>query len=147
MKAARDLSFAGIADAQAAVRYLLRIRFAECLEKQHALDGDDDEAIHAFRLACKRLRYAIERMPAANGQLKLVVKLLSDITRELGSAHDCAVLASRASNCNADRVVRLATADRMRYLRRGSHLWRRAFDSAGALEPLAEFTGFRWLTD
>ncbi len=144
MKDPREISFAGFTGAQQAVRHLLRVRFAECLEQQSALNGDDDDAIHAFRLACKRLRYALERLPSGSADLTRVANLLEDITDELGAAHDCVVLAERAENCDADLVAARALRDRRRYLQHASRLWGRAFRSGGAFEPLATFTGFQW---
>jgi CHAD domain-containing protein len=144
MKTARDLAFAGIASTDDAVRYLLRVRFAECLEKQRALNDSDDEALHGFRLACKRLRFAIERTRDSGIDLKPVAALLSSITDELGAAHDCVVLARRAEKCNADRVARHALQDRNRYVRRAQGLWSGAFRLEGTFAPLASFTGFRW---
>ena len=144
MKSARDLTFPGISSPDDAVRYLLRVRFAECLEKQRALSDGDDEAIHGFRLACKRLRYAIERTPKPGVDLEPAGELLSTITNELGCAHDCVVLAQRAAQCNADRVARHALQDRNRYVRRAQRLWSRAFERNGTFAALAGFTGFRW---
>lgn len=144
MKDARDITFLGIADAQEAVRHLLRVRFAECLEKEHALGSGDDEAIHAFRLACKRLRYALERSPADTIDFTPIAKLLGNIAEELGAAHDCVVLAKRALDCDAALVARRALQDRGRYVRRASRMWHDAFESGGAFETLASFTGFCW---
>lgn len=139
---ARELTFAGVQTPQEAARFVLRIRFAEALERQGALAGDDNEAVHAFRLACKRLRYAIERFelpvlqPAADA-----LKRLSD---ELGSAHDCIVLARRAAACAADLVAERALLDRDRCVRRAAKMWRENFTQAGAFAALAEYTGFSW---
>jgi CHAD domain-containing protein len=144
MKTARDLTFPGLASPDDAMRYLLRIRFAECLEKQRALNDSDDEALHGFRLACKRLRYAIDRTPEPGVDLRPVGELLSTMTDELGAAHDCVVLAERAAKCNADRVARRALQDRNRYVRRARRLWNRAFELNGTFAVLAGFTGFHW---
>lgn len=144
MKEARQISFAGISAPDQAVRMLLRVRFAECLEKQNALNGADDDAVHAFRLACKRLRYAIERWENPGKDLEPVAELLSKITDELGAAHDCVVLAKRASECKAELVVRRALKDRDRYKKRGKRLWYGAFKARGGFEPLALYTGFHW---
>ncbi len=144
MKEARPIDFAGTGTPDQAMRLLLRVRFAECLEKQHALNGGDDDAVHAFRLACKRLRYAIERWEDAGDGLKPVIELLTKIAEELGAAHDCVVLAKRASQCEAQAVVRRALRDRDRYKSRGKRLWYEAFNADGTFEPLASLTGFHW---
>lgn len=129
---------------QSAIRSLLRLRFAECLEQEHVLSGDDDEAIHAFRLACKRLRFAIERWPDELANLQPAAELLSGITDELGTAHDCVIIADRAQECNADIVVRMAQSDRRRYVARAIVRWRSGFRAQGAFAPLAEFAAYQW---
>jgi CHAD domain-containing protein len=142
VKPAREIAFAGIDTPQEAARFVLRVRFAECLEKQDALAGDDNDAIHAFRLSCKRLRYAIERFNLP--ELQPAAELLKRITDELGNAHDCVVLARRASDCAADAVASRALRDRARSVRRGTKVWRDGFAGGGAFAALAQYTGFKW---
>jgi CHAD domain-containing protein len=144
MKEPREIAFSGIATAEDAVRQVLRLRFAECLEKQAALSGADDEAVHAFRLACKRLRYALERFDQTKTVLAASAELLAGITDELGAAHDCVVLAARAGKCGADLVAQRALADRDRYERRAARIWKRGFEENGAFAALAAYTGFHW---
>lgn len=137
-----DLSSAD--SAQSAIQALLRLRFAECLEQQGVLAGNDDEAIHAFRLACKRLRYAIERWPEELAQLQPAAELLSNVTDELGSAHDCVIIANRANESNATLVARMAESDRRRFMARAIARWRSGFRAHGAFAGLATFTVYRW---
>ena len=144
MKDARELVYDDVQTPHDAVRCLLRVRFAECLTLQRALYGRDDEALHAFRLACKRLRYAVERFEDAMPELKGAAALLARMTDELGAAHDCVVLAERAHACGAHLVVARAQRDRDRYVRRSQRSWRRAFRNRGALAPLAARTNFGW---
>ncbi|HZZ64755.1 MAG TPA: CHAD domain-containing protein [Candidatus Baltobacteraceae bacterium] len=129
---------------QSAIRSLLRLRFAECLEQQHVLSSQDDDAIHAFRLACKRLRYAIERWPQELPQLQPAAQLLSEVTDELGNAHDCAIIADRAQACNANVVGRMVQSDSRRYVARAIVRWRAGFRAQGAFAPLAAFTAYQW---
>lgn len=144
MKNAREIALSAASSPAEAVRRILRIRFAECLEKQHALAGSDDEAVHAFRLACKRLRYAIERFEQTRGTLAAAAQVLSSITDELGAAHDCTVLASYAADCGADLVERRVRADRNRSIGNAARIWRRGFQPRGSFAALAAFTGFHW---
>lgn len=146
MKEPREIAFAGVATPEDAVRQVVRLRFAECLEKQAALSSGDDEAVHAFRLSCKRLRYAIERFEQTKTALAPAAELLSGMADELGAAHDCVVLAARAGKCAADLVAQRARADRDRYVRRAARIWKRGFEQNGAFEPLAAYTGFHWST-
>jgi CHAD domain-containing protein len=131
----------GVIEAQ---RHIARVRFAECLQRQSVLDGGDDAALHAFRLACKRLRFALERMEQAPADLDRAIALCGRLTGELGGAHDCARLAELADGCNAPLVAVRARRDRDVYVRRAQRLWRRAFSSHGEFAPLARYAGFTW---
>lgn len=144
MKAGRGVDFAGARTSDEAALLLLRIRFAECLSQSLALAGENDEAIHAFRLSCKRLRFAIERFAAQRPQLKAAADLLKQMTDELGRAHDCVVLAQRAANVGAALAAAHARRDRDRYVERARQEWRRAFGQDSPFALLAQATGYTW---
>lgn len=144
MKNAVELRFTGISNPQLAERHAVRVRFAEALQRQTVLEGGDDEAVHAFRLACKRLRFALERIASPPPQLSRAGPLLSALTDELGWAHDCAVLAGLAREHGAPLVALRAKRDRDRYVLRGRRLWRHAFRSNGEFAGLAAYAGFSW---
>jgi CHAD domain-containing protein len=127
-----------------AERYVTRVRFAECLQRQSALDGRDDEALHAFRLACKRLRFALERLEQAPADLDRAIALFGRLTDELGFAHDCARLAELAAESDAPLVAARARRDREAYVRQAQRLWRRAFGTQGEFAALAHYAGFTW---
>lgn len=146
MKNALELRFASISAPEQAERYVVRVRFAECLQRQSALRNGDGEAVHAFRLACKHLRFALERLQPQQPALARAQGLLSTLTDELGWAHDCVRLAELAAECNAPLVAARARRDRDRYVVRARRLWRRGFLAAGEFEPLAAYAGFTWST-
>jgi CHAD domain-containing protein len=127
-----------------AERHVIRVRFAECLQREPALEGDDDERVHGFRLACKRLRFALERLESPPEELERAAWLLSRVCDELGWAHDCARLAQVASECGAPAVGARALRDRARYLVRARRVWRHAFKTNGEFAPLAAYAGFSW---
>jgi CHAD domain-containing protein len=144
MKRGRDIAFDSVAAPEDAMRTVLRIRFAECLAAQAALFGDDDDAMHAFRLACKRLRYAIERFAEEHPELQPSAELLSQMTDQLGAAHDCVVLAERADKTGAN-IVRFRTRqDRNRYVKQARRLWMSAFGEQSPFAALAQYTGYTW---
>jgi CHAD domain-containing protein len=144
MKDAVELRFSFVADAEQAQRHVVRVRFAETLQRQSSLDGDDDEALHAFRLACKRLRFALERLDSQSPDLKRAQALTTRLTDELGFAHDCAQLADLALENSAPLVAARARRDRDRYVARARRLWRHGFRTTGEFEALAEYAGFAW---
>ncbi|HET7815746.1 MAG TPA: CHAD domain-containing protein [Candidatus Baltobacteraceae bacterium] len=102
---------------------VLRRRAQECFACEDALHVDDDERQHRFRLACKRLRFAIELFEIP--ELAQTAEALSQITDELGASHDCAVLAKRARKCDAGRVAVRALAERPPAIARAAAIWRR----------------------
>jgi CHAD domain-containing protein len=146
VKGALDIDFSKIAEPEDAIKHILRVRFAECLMQQAALDGEDDEQMHAFRLTCKRLRFAIERFTDAHSQLRPAAELLQQMTDELGAAHDSVVLHERAEKAGAG-VVRFRTRqDRNRHVKRARRLWQNAFHTESPFAALAEYTGYTWKT-
>lgn len=144
MKEPLALRFNTVADAAQAERHIVRVRFAEALHLQSALEKGDDEAVHAFRLSCKRLRFALERLNDRAPALKPAGKLLSMLTDELGWAHDCAELMELAGETQAPLVAERAKRDRDRYVLRAKRLWRHAFLPAGEFAELARYAGFSW---
>ncbi len=126
-----------------AERGIVRVHFARVLKRASALDRGDDEALHAFRLCCKRLRFALERLDDTTG-LERARALLSVLTDELGWAHDCAELAAFAEDCDAPLVAARARRDGDRYALRARRLWRHAFRSDGEFAALAAYAGFTW---
>lgn len=144
MKNALELRFTAVPTPSEAERHVVRVRFAECLTRQRSLDGRNDEAMHAFRLACKRLRFALERLKPQHTGLLPAARLLSIITDELGWAHDCTDLAQFAAECGAPLVEARARRDRNRYVLRAHRLWRHGFLTHGEFEPLAQYAGYTW---
>lgn len=127
-----------------AVRRLIGIRFAEVLECGRGFERETNaERLHALRLACKRLRFAIERTNSALPSLGVAAERLAQIVAELGNLHDSALLVARSSKLNANGTLRARIeADRERSLLRARALWVDAFTDAGPFMPLVRFTGF-----
>ena len=144
MKGGREIDFGNAASPEQAIRTVLRIRFAEVLERQAALGGDDDGEMHGFRLACKRLRYAIERFNEAHPELQPAAELLSQMTDELGASHDFVVLGERAKKAGADAVIFRTRQERNRYVKRARRLWRDAFRNDSPFAALAQYAGYTW---
>lgn len=144
MKDATQLRFGSLATTEQAERHVVAVRFAECLQRQSALEGEDDDQVHAFRLACKRLRFAIERLEVRIPQLEETAEAVAAMADELGFAHDCARLARLAEECGAPLVAARARRDRTRYVTRARRMWRSAFRTRGEFAALAAYAGFTW---
>ena len=140
----RALTFDRREPAHEAVRRLISIRFAEILESGRGFERETNmERLHALRLACKRLRFAIERTNGELPDLTVAAQRLSQIVAELGSFHDCALLLERVRDANASgKLLARIQADRERNLLRARALWLDAFGEAGPFAPLIAFTGF-----
>jgi len=123
LKAAPAPSAAPRATPMEAVRTAVRRHLADCIERQAAFESDDDDALHAFRLSCKRLHYVIERSSADLPELDPLAKLLSKLTDALGIAHDCIALRARARACGAPLVALRAQHDRDVHVRLARRLW------------------------
>lgn len=107
----------------AAAGRILHGHFTECFQKEASLFSSDDDAIHEFRLTCKRLRFAIERFQLP--QQQPLASALAEITDELGSAHDSTVLTKRARKLDAGAVAWRALQDRSRHMKKARESWLR----------------------
>lgn len=116
-----------------AARVIVHTRLADVLSRAPALQGAEDETLHAFRLACKQLRYALERLENVSPALSRADGVLKEIAQALGASRDCVVLAKRAAACEAPHVEARALRDRAAQLAHARLVWQ---DSAVALPAL-----------
>lgn len=139
MKARRiDLSDAcGIDDA---MRRVAIVRFAEVLTLVPALRHGRSAELHALRIACKRLRYALERYVQREPSLLEAASRLRQLQDALGELHDRDILLQmlpKDLHVTAQRI-RMQREDA---LARSRALWRDAFAPYGPFEGLMRFTG------
>jgi CHAD domain-containing protein len=81
-----DLSGAG--DVMELARRVLRTRLRETRRLAGALESRDARALHGFRIAGKRLRYALERFEDLEPALRPAAEALARLQDALGEAHD-----------------------------------------------------------
>jgi triphosphatase len=95
LDASRRLGDARVSDLAGA---RLREAHAQMLERGVRIESADDTALHALRIAAKRLRYAIEtfRGLTAAGPTERCLARLVALQDALGAANDAAVAGSRA---------------------------------------------------
>jgi CHAD domain-containing protein len=139
MKARRiDLSDAfGVDDA---MRRIAIVRFAEVLTLVPALRNGRSGELHDLRIACKRLRYALERYVQREPSLLEAASRLGQLQDALGELHDRDILLEMAAkdlHATAQRI----RLQRDEALARARALWRDAFASYGPFEGLMRFTG------
>ncbi|HVA38814.1 MAG TPA: CHAD domain-containing protein [Candidatus Dormibacteraeota bacterium] len=141
----RRIAFAGpgVRDAEAARREIVRVRLAEALVRAGALEHGGARELHDLRIACKRLRYALElhrdALPAA---VQGAERLLAGLQDLLGELHDCDVLLAHAERIDVTIAARVIGRDRRLLLGRARRLWREAFAERGDLTGLAAYAGF-----
>jgi CHAD domain-containing protein len=75
-------------DAGDLVERVLRTRLREVHALAGGLRGRDRQALHDFRIACKRLRYALERFVELDADLAAAAAGLASLQDALGEAHD-----------------------------------------------------------
>jgi CHAD domain-containing protein len=71
---------------------VVRTRSQEASALAGALESRDPQALHDFRIACKRLRYAMERFCERVQAFEEPANRLAEIQDALGDAHDRDVL-------------------------------------------------------
>ena len=71
---------------------VLETRLREARALAGALERRERIDLHDFRIACKRLRYALERFEALDSMLALGADRLAQLQDELGEVHDRDVL-------------------------------------------------------
>jgi CHAD domain-containing protein len=78
----------GVKDVDELVDRVLRTRLREARELTTGLERRDKQGLHDFRIACKRLRYALERFQALEPSLEEIANNLALLQDALGEAHD-----------------------------------------------------------
>jgi CHAD domain-containing protein len=132
-----DLTIAcGVDDA---MRRIAIVRFAELLTLSPALRTHRPCDLHDFRIACKRLRYALERFTSKEPSLLEAASRLSQLQEALGNWRDREQLLTMvpALELTARRIAN----ERDDALSRANALWRDAFATYGPFEGLMRFTG------
>jgi CHAD domain-containing protein len=70
------------------VERVLETRLREVRDLATGLQSRDQKGLHDFRIACKRLRYALERFEALDPSLESAALRLAELQDALGEAHD-----------------------------------------------------------
>jgi CHAD domain-containing protein len=116
------------------VERVLRIRHEEVLALAAALQSGEPQALHDFRIACKRFRYALERFSPRYRELELLAEKLAAIQDALGEAHDRDVLLAILPPTMPETERRLST-EREEFVARAAEIWK-ALETEEA-EPLS----------
>jgi CHAD domain-containing protein len=82
----------GVTGVDEIVERVLETRLREVRSLTTGLKTRDNQGLHDFRIACKRLRYALERFEALDPSLESAADRLATLQHALGEAHDRDVL-------------------------------------------------------
>jgi CHAD domain-containing protein len=115
----------GVTDVTELARRVLRTRLREVRALAGGLERRDQKGLHAFRIACKRFRYALERFDELETSLKAPAKSFALLQDALGKAHDRDVLLSILPAAMAQTEHRLRT-EREADVDRALVLWAQA---------------------
>jgi CHAD domain-containing protein len=115
----------GVTDSTELARRVLHTRLREVRRLAGGLERREPQGLHAFRIACKRLRYALERFEELETSLEAPAKSFALLQDALGEAHDRDVLLSILPAAMAQTEHRLRT-DREACVDRAGGLWTQA---------------------
>jgi len=135
---ARPIAFSLEEGADEAALRVLAIRFSETLLLSDAFEDEEPLRVHDFRIACKRLRYAIELFrDTLSPEFRDAPGVLSQLQDLLGEVHDCDVLDAMARDCGAKRLRRRIARDRGKKLDAARRVWRSSLRHNGELQAAA----------
>jgi len=135
---ARPIAFTLDEQPRDAALRIVAIRFSEALLLSDAFEDADPRRLHDFRIACKRLRYAIELLrddlPPVFHEAARVLQQLQDL---LGEVHDCDVLSAMAVEHGAQRLRKRIAREREKKIESARRLWRSSLRQNGELQGAA----------
>ena len=88
----RQIALRGAHGRRETIDTIVHCRLDEVLALASALQPREQRALHDFRIACKRLRYALERFEKFDPELETAAERLAQVQDALGEAHDRDVL-------------------------------------------------------
>lgn len=112
----------GISDVRDVVTRVVELRSREARNLASGLERRDRQGLHDFRIACKRLRYALERFDSVDPSFQEVAQRLTELQDALGEAHDRDVLLTILPPRMAQTERRLQR-ERAQYVDRAAELW------------------------
>jgi CHAD domain-containing protein len=117
------VGLAGVEDVQKLVERVVQTRLHEARGLTTGLARRDKQGLHDFRIAGKRLRYALERFQALDPSLEAIAEKLALVQDALGEAHDRDVLLAILPPTMPATERRLRN-EREEFVDRSHALWR-----------------------
>ncbi len=117
-----NIDLAGVKDVRELVTRVAKTRLREARRLATALERRDMQGLHDFRIACKRLRYGLERFAEIEPSLDEIAGRLGVMQDALGETHDRDVLLAILPPTMAATERRLQT-ERVQWVDRAAALW------------------------
>jgi len=113
----------GVTEVNELIDRIVRMRVREAHGLAGALGSRDMQSLHDFRIACKRLRYALERFGSIAPDLAQAAVRLACLQDALGEAHDRDVLLTIVPPAMLQTERQLRN-EREGYVDQAAALWR-----------------------
>ena len=123
----------GVENVDELVERVLQTRLREARSLASGLERRDKQGLHDFRIACKRLRYALERFQTVEPSLEEIAERLATLQDALGEAHDRDVLLQILPPTMPETERRLQR-ERTELVDRGAGLWQELEQMLHALD-------------
>jgi CHAD domain-containing protein len=118
----RRVDLDGARTARDVIDRVVRTRSDEAEALSAAFASGDAQALHDFRIACKRLRYAMERFCDRVPELAKPAERLAQMQDALGEAHDRDVMLAILPPTMPETERRL-TDEREHLVRQAAEIW------------------------
>jgi CHAD domain-containing protein len=113
----------GVREPRDLINRVVQTRLREAQRLAAALESRDKAELHDFRIACKRLRYTLERFESLEPWLQPAAERLALVQDALGEAHDRDVLLTILPPAMGQTQRRLLL-DRDACVDRATKLWK-----------------------
>lgn len=123
----------GVSDLHDIVRRVVRTRLHEVDALAAGLERRDQQGLHDFRIACKRVRYALERFAKLDGSFEASAERFKALQDALGQAHDRDVLLTILPPTMGKTQRRLQN-EREQCVDRAAALWKQPAGAGGSHE-------------
>lgn len=122
-----------VSDPHDIVQRVVQTRLREVEALASGLERRDEQGLHDFRIACKRVRYALERFADLDGSFEASAERFKALQDALGEAHDRDVLLTILPP-TMGKTQRTLLQEREQCVDRAAALWKQPGAAGGSHE-------------